>query len=95
MARETQITVGAFSFAVRVLQRQAAGADGKALFHQNGEPKMVDAWVIDIIEQTPLGDVTVTHLPLVKEAKDELVRQLSGGVVVATAMPTEDMAARL
>ncbi len=95
MARQTEITIGAFSFAVHKQERQEADSNGRGLFLRSGEPKMVDTWMIDIIEVLPGGGVTVTHLPLVEAAKDELVRQLTGGVLVATTVPSPEIARAL
>lgn len=95
MPRKTEVTIAAFSFVVNKVERQKVDpADGQPLYHGDGSPQLIDTWMIDIVEQDASG-LTITHLPLIEAAKDELVRQLSGGVVVATHLPSAEMQARL
>jgi hypothetical protein len=85
MARKTEITLAGIGFAVRKEQQQQAGPDGQPLFGQSGLPKMVDVWILDLIEQKSPSEVEIIHVPFDADAKDRLVQQLTGGIVVAPA----------
>lgn len=83
--RRTEITLANVGFVVRKEARQQAGADGQPLFGQSGLPKMVDVWILDLIEQRSPSEVEIIHVPFDEAAKDRLIQQLTGGIVVAPA----------
>jgi hypothetical protein len=91
MARKTEITLGNIGFAVRKERQQMTDPQGNPIFGDSGLPKMVDLWILDLIEQKPDG-VEIIHVPFDEAAKEMLVAQFTGGVVVADRMPTAPVA---
>ena len=75
------------SFSVRQTQAQVTDDKGQPIYNGgDGGPRMQDVWVLDLVDANPFQIRTI-HVPLSKEAKDELVRQLTGGIVIAGAGP--------
>jgi hypothetical protein len=91
MARKTEITLAQIGFSVRKERQQMSDQQGRPIFGDSGLPKMVDLWVLDLIEQRPDG-VEIIHVPFDEAAKDTLLAQFTGGVVVADKMPNGRMA---
>jgi hypothetical protein len=91
MARKTEITLANIGFAVRKERQQMSDPQGNPLFGDSGLPKMADLWVLDLIEQRPDG-IEIIHVPFDEAAKETLVQQFTGGLVVAGRMPTSPIA---
>jgi hypothetical protein len=91
MARKTEITLANIGFVVRKERQQMADPQGRPIFGNAGLPKMVDLWVLDIIEQKPDG-VEIIHIPFDEAAKETLLQQFTGGVVVVDRMPASPAA---
>jgi hypothetical protein len=70
------------------VRHQSLDPKGNPIFGDLGLPKMVDLWVLDLIEQKPDG-IEIIHVPFDEAAKDTLLAQFTGGVVVADRMPTQ------
>lgn len=87
MPRKTEITLAQIVFAVRKERRQMTGPQGNPLFGDSGLPKMVDLWMLDLIDQSSAG-IEIIHVPFDEDAKEKLVQQLTGGLVVANEMPS-------
>jgi hypothetical protein len=87
MARKTEITLGNIGFVVRKERQQMIDPRGNPIFGDTGLPKLADLWVLDLIDQRPDG-VEIIHVPFDEAAKETLVAQFTGGVVVADRMPT-------
>lgn len=85
MARKTEITLAQIGFVVRKESQQQVGSDGQPLFGDSGLPKMVDVWVLDLIEQKSPSEVEIIHVPFDEAAKERLVQALTGGVAIVPA----------
>lgn len=85
MARRTEITLAQIGFAVRKESQQQVAPDGQPLFGDSGLPKMVDVWILDLIEQRSPSEVEIIHVPFDEAAKERLVQALTGGLIVAPA----------
>lgn len=80
MGRSTQDTLNGYAFQVRD-EPQVAMKDGQPVFDQgSAEPKL--EVVTKLILAHPSGEHTVV-IPLNETGKAELIRQLTGGIVVA------------
>jgi hypothetical protein len=51
-----------------------------------GGVKTRSEWIIEFVEQQP-AHLHLIRVPLSDEAREELIRQLTGGIAVAKAMP--------
>jgi hypothetical protein len=87
VARKTEITLAHVGFVVRKERQQMSDPQGAPLFGDSGLPKMTDLWVLDLIEQRSDG-VEIIHVPFDEAAKETLIAQFTGGVVVADRIPT-------
>lgn len=85
MPRKTEITLANVGFVVRKEAQQEVGTDGQPLFGQSGLPKMVDVWLLDLIEQRSPSDVEIIHVVFDEGGKERLVQALTGGIVLAPA----------
>lgn len=86
MARRTEITLAQVGWSVRKASEQQLDDKGNPLFGDSGLPRMVDLWILDLIENTPNG-VEIIHVPFDEAAKERLVQALTGGLVVASELP--------
>ena len=87
MAREVSETLIGYQFSVRQGEVPVTDEKGNPLFKGGaGGPKMQPQWIIDFIETTPHVR-HIVHVPLSREAKDTLVRALTGGIAVASEIP--------
>lgn len=75
------------NFVVRKGETPVTDDQGNVVFNGgDGGPKMQELWILDLVDQNPFRIKTV-RVPLSEENRDELVRQLTGGIAIATAMP--------
>lgn len=74
-------------FKVMRESKQVAGPDGKPLHDGHGLPKMQDFTVLLFAVPGPTG-VQSTKVVLNQDQRDTLVSQLTGGLEIATTMPT-------
>ena len=85
MARKVEEELVGYGFAVKQVDIPVTDEQGNPIFNGGeGGPKMQPGCMIDLVCQTPF-ELHIVHLSLTKQAKDELVRQLTGGVLVAGA----------
>ena len=81
--RQTQETLLAYQFSVqRGEEQEVDQRDGQPLFNGDGSPRMVASTRL-IFVCPATGHVVIVPLP--EAAREELVRQLTGGIVVAGA----------
>lgn len=60
---------------------QVAGADGQPLFDGKGLPKTMPHTTLVFIHNEP-GVQVVVRIPFTEEAKQELVKKLTGGILI-------------
>lgn len=89
MPRRTETTLVNVGFGVRKVSEQQADERGNPLFGDSGLPKTADVWYLDLVDEVAPGHLDVIHVPLDANAKDALVKALTGGVeiVPANGMP--------
>jgi hypothetical protein len=75
-----------YRFGVGQREVPDVGADGVQLFDRHGVPKTRTEWVVELVDLQPTH-AHVIRIPLTDEAKAELVRQLTGGVALASQIP--------
>jgi len=86
--RQSQDSLEGYSFQVQHLEAQEVDPkNGQPLFNGDGSPKMVERIMLVFIDEQIFGKHAVV-VPLTGENRDELVRQLTGGVVIASSVPT-------
>lgn len=81
--RVTERWVGC-GWAVRQEQEQAVGQDGQPLFDGSGLPKMVDLTTLVFVSNEP-GAAFVLEVPFTDDKRADLVKALTGGIIVPTA----------
>lgn len=83
MARLIEERWHAVAFDVAFERLPAAGPDGMPIHDAHGLPKTVDAATLVFQHPPgPDGTVLIVRIPFVEEAKQELLRKLTGGVIV-------------
>lgn len=74
------------SYDVIVEQLPIGDEQGRPLVDETGQPKTLEHTTLVFIHQLPDGQ-RIVRVPFTPEAKTELVRKLTGGIVVANGRP--------
>lgn len=72
------------AWAVRSEREQEAGTDGQPLFDEHGLPKMVDLTTLVFVSNEP-GAQVIVEVPFTQDKRGDLVKALTGGIIVPTA----------